>query len=71
MRVLPPRQEVRALVHGDDYATVGTLDGFRWLQKQLGSAFEMKMVIAGQSEKQDVVTEAKILNRVIRAAPIG
>ena len=27
----------------------------------------MKAVIAGHSKKQDVVTEAKILNRVIRA----
>ena len=31
----------------------------------------MKTVIAGHSKKQDVVTEAKILNRVIRVVPGG
>ena len=64
-------RKLRAFVHGDDYATVGTLAGLRWLQKHLESLFEMKTVIAGHSNKQDVVTEAKKLNRVIRAVPSG
>ena len=69
MRLLQEEKDPRALVHGDDYATVGSFEGVRWLQKELESAFEMKTVIAGHSGKPGVVTEAKILNRVIRAVP--
>ena len=64
-------RKLRTLVHGDDYATVGSLEGLRWLQGQLEEAFEMKTVIAGHSGSDGVVTEAKILNRVIRAVPSG
>ena len=64
-------RNLRTLVHGDDYATVGSLEGLRWLQGQLEEAFEMKTVIAGHSGADGVVTEAKILNRVIRAVPSG
>ena len=35
------------------------------------SVFEIKTVIAGHSGKPGVVTEAKILNRVLRAVPTG
>ena len=65
------KKDLRTLVHGDDYATVGSLEGVRWLQKELEIAFEMKTVIAGHSGKPGVVTEAKILNRIIRAVPTG
>ena len=37
------------LVHGDDYASVGDLDGLRWLQEQLEADFEMKTVVVGHS----------------------
>ena len=59
------------LVHGDDYALVGSLANLRWLKGQLGATFEMKAVIAGHSDESDVVREAKILNRIIRATPDG
>ena len=59
------------MVHGDDYATVGSLEGCKWLQKELEIAFDMKTIIAGHSGKPGVVIEAKILNRVIRAVPAG
>jgi hypothetical protein len=64
-------KDLRTLVHGDDYATVGSYEEVKWLQKELESAFEMKTVISGHSSKPGVVTEAKILNRVIRAVPAG
>ena len=63
--------KLRALVHADDYATVGTLEGLMWLQEHLESAFEMTTVIAGHSKKQDVVTDTMILNQVIHAVPSG
>ena len=63
--------DLRTLVHGDDYATVGSLSAVRWLQAQFEAAFDMKTVIAGHDQVDGVVGEAKILNRVIRAVPEG
>ena len=65
------KRNLRTLVHGDDYATVGSLEGLRWLQKELEAAFEIETVIAGHSNNEGVVREAKILNRIIRAVPAG
>ena len=66
------KMNFKTLVHGDDYATVGSLSSLRWLQAQLESAFDMKTVIAGHGTiEEGVVAEAKILNRVIRAVPSG
>ena len=65
------KMDLRTLVHGDDYATVGSLKGVRWLQQQWDSAFDMKTVIAGHEQVDGVGGEAKILNRVIRAVPEG
>ena len=62
---------IRTLVHGDYYASAGSLEALRWLQGKLEGTFEMKTVIAGHSSDPEVVTEAKILNRVIRAVPTG
>ena len=64
-------RSLRTLVHGDDYASVGTVENLRWLQETLEGAFDMKTVIAGHSRGQGIVTEAKILNRIIRATPDG
>jgi hypothetical protein len=58
-------------VYGDDYATVGSPDGCRWLQNELEIAFDMKTIIAGHSGKPGVVTEGKIVKRVIRAVSAG
>ena len=58
-------RKLRTLVHGDDYASVGSLANLPWLKGQLEATFEMKSVICG------VVREAKILNRIIRASPEG
>ena len=53
--------------HGDDYASVGDLGGLRWLQEQQEAKFEMKTVVVGHSGLEGVVTEGKILNRIILA----
>ena len=58
---------IYALLHGDDYATLGPLNNLKWLQGQLESAFEMKTVIAGHGGRPGVVGEVKILNSVIRS----
>ena len=58
-------------MHGDDYATVGSLPDLKWLQGQLGDAFGLKTVIAEHSGRPGVVDEAKILNMVIRALSEG
>ena len=62
---------IRTLVHGDDYASVGSLGALRWLQKKLEATFEMKTVVVGHSKQEGVVTEGKILNRVVRAVDQG
>ena len=62
---------IRTLVHGDDYASVGSIASLRWLKARLEETFDMKTVIAGHSDDKDVVEEAKILNRIIRATPQG
>ena len=62
---------IRTLVHGDDYASVGSVVSLRWLKARLEETFDMKTVIAGHSEATDIVREAKILNRVIRATSEG
>ena len=53
-------RELRVLVHGDNYASVGDLDGFRWLQEQFEAKLKMKTVV-GHSGLEGVVTEGKIL----------
>ena len=64
-------RKLRTLFHGDDYASVGSLDNLRWLKGQLETTFEVKSVICGHSGETDVVWEAKMLNRIIRATPEG
>ena len=50
---------------------MGSLANLRWLKGQLEATFEMKSVMSGHSDEADVVREAKILNRIIRATPEG
>ena len=64
-------RRVRTLVHGDDYASTGTHDSLRWLQSQLEIKFDMKTQMVGHSEKEGVVKEARILNRIVRATSGG
>ena len=66
-----PEREIRALVHGDDYASTGDLKQLDWLRTELEKKFEMKTQIVGHSNRSDVIREAKILNRVVRANEEG
>ena len=58
-------------MHGDDYATIGDLDGVRWLQAMLQNRFEMKSTIVGHSGCDDVKLEGTFLNQIIRAVDDG
>ena len=58
-------------VHGDDYASTSGLSQLDWLRTQLDKKFDMKTQVLGHSQRENVLREAKILNRVIRATPEG
>ena len=63
---------LRTLVHGDDYATVGSLDQLAWLEKQLTNRFEMKTTVVGHSSVSGVVAEGEILIELLeRLAVVG
>ena len=63
-------RQLRALVHGDDYATSGSLQELEWMRGKLEGRFEMKTTMVGHSLAPSVVREGKILNRIIRAMGI-
>ena len=52
------------LVHGDDYVTVGSEEGARWLKKELEKVFEIKTSVVGK--RQGLLKEVRVLNRIIR-----
>ena len=58
-------------MHGDDYASTGTLEDLKWLQTELEIRFDMKTQVIGHSGKEGVVEEARILNRIVRATRDG
>ena len=58
-------------MHGDDYASTGTLEDLKWLQTELEARFGMKTQVVGHSGKEGVVEEARILNRIVRATRDG
>ena len=64
-------RNVSTLVHGDDYASTGSLGDLKWLQTELEGRFDMKTQVIGHSGKEGVVGEARILNRIVRATDDG
>ena len=63
--------DLRCLVHGDNYATVGSLDSLAWMRAKLEGEFDMKTTIV-DSTGADVIADGQILNRIIRQrAPVG
>ena len=66
-----PGHGIRTLVHGDDYASTGSLTQLDWLKDQLEKKFEMKTQLVGHPDREDVLREAKILNRVVRSTQNG
>ena len=57
------------IVHGDDYMTVGTMEGCNWLRGKLEGRFDMKTKFVGHQPQCQ--KEVKILDRVIRATEEG
>ena len=51
-----------ALVHGDDFITVGNRKNNGWFKNKLEGRFEIKTKIIGQGEGKD--REARVLNRI-------
>ena len=51
--------DLRCLAHGDDYATVGSLDSFAWMRAKLEGDFDMKTTIVGHSTGADVVSDCQ------------
>ena len=42
-------RNIHTLVHGDDYATVGTLGDLNWMKIELENKFDMKTTMVGHS----------------------
>jgi hypothetical protein len=62
-------RQLKCLVHGDDFVTVGDRADCEWLKGNLENRFELKSKIVGFAE--DEVREERILNRVIRTTDQG
>ncbi len=62
-------RSLRTMVHGDDFATVGSAEDIRWLRKKLEDRFELKTTIIGSGS--DEATEGRILNRIVRCTDEG
>ena len=66
-----PRRGISTLVHGDEYASTGTVEQLDWLRGRLEEKFEMKTVLLDHSNRKDVQREVKVLNRVLRGTKDG
>ena len=62
-------RQLKCLVHGDDFVTVGDRADCEWLKSKLGIRFDIKSKIVGCAE--DESREERILNRVIRVTDQG
>ena len=65
------KRQIQVLVHGDDYASCGAYGELQWLKGELEKRFDMKTIIMGHSNRPTVVSESKILNRVVHATQDG
>ena len=52
-------RKFRTFVHGDDYASTGSVDDVEWSKARLEDRFEMKTAIIGHSRRAGVVTEGQ------------
>ena len=64
-----PDRNLKTLVHGDDFVTVGRRKEVVWFKKALEERFEIKTKIIGRGKND--LKEARILNRVVRITPEG
>ena len=63
------KKNLKTMVHGDDFVTSGTREQTEWFKKKLTERFEIKTKIVGAGP--DDQSEARVLNRIIRAGPDG
>ena len=50
-----PGRGIRTLVHGDDYASTGSLSQLDWLRAELEKKFDMKTLVVGHSKREGVL----------------
>ena len=60
---------IKTLIHGDDFVSVGSKEDCGWLKKMLEKRFEIKFKIIGSGDGE--AKEERILHRVIRATQEG
>ena len=65
-----PGRDLRLVVHGDDFTTLGRHEDLVWYETELAKSFEIK-VRGHLGEGKDCVDEMKILNRVVRLSKEG
>ena len=62
-----PERDIKTMVHGDDFVSVGDVEDIKWLQNKLEERFELKTTVVGKEEE----SEGRILNRIIRCTKQG
>ena len=58
-------------MHGDDFVCVGGTEDLKWFKERLKERFEIKSTTVGTDGSAGEVSEARILNRIIRATKEG
>jgi len=62
-----PGRQLRMMLRGDDFATVGDIKQMEWLKKKLEERFEFKTNILGRNHER----EGRLLGRVLRVTESG
>jgi hypothetical protein len=65
------KTQIRALVHGDDYVAVAHPEDFKWPQKQIGNAFEIRTKVLGPDEAEGEEREISVLGRISNGGKKG
>ena len=63
------QRQLRTMIHGDDFITVGAREGVKWLRTELERRFEVKTTVIGKGEGE--ANEGRVLNRVRRRTEQG
>ena len=63
------QRQLRTLVHGDDFVTVGNREDVKWFREKLDQRFQLKTSVVGRGKGE--VQETRILNRVLRTTEDG
>ena len=62
---------ITTLVHGDDFVSTGEEESVRKFRGVLEERFKIKTQIVGHGGGEDVQSEARVLNRIVRATDDG